>query len=177
MYWQTWFGLQGEPKTDVMLLRLLFRLCVKVKERYSVKLEYFCFHPPAVLGCLCWVFLPFLSSGFSQATEHKGSVFFSIPGCFTFIQSKDATFNSLYLSLQKTTALYELPMLEVSLQHSHQLCVRGWMLMYIHVKLKLRLTSAAHQEVHFFYPNIFFCPLKCIKNMHKVHVNVWRCKF
>lgn len=172
MYWQTWFGLQGEPKTDVMLLRL-FRLCVKVKERYSVKLEYFCFHPPQSSGAYA-VFVCLFSR---QAFLKQRKRLFSIPGCFTFIQSKDATFNSLYLSLQKTTALYELPMLEVSLQHSHQLCVRGWMLMYIHVKLKLRLTSAAHQEVHFFHPNIFFCPLKRIKNMHKMHVNVWRCKF
>lgn len=153
------------------------RQCCEGKGALLSETRILLFSPPCSPRVLMLVFLPFLSSGFSQATEHKGSVFFSIPGCFTFIQSKDATFNSLYLSLQKTTALYELPMLEVSLQHSHQLCVRGWMLMYIHVKLKLRLTSAAHQEVHFFYPNIFFCPLKCIKNMHKVHVNVWRCKF
>lgn len=76
MYWQTWFGLQGEPKTDVILLRLLFRLCVKVKERYSVKLEYFCFHPPQSSGAYAVFVCLFSRQAFLKQLNTKEASFF-----------------------------------------------------------------------------------------------------
>lgn len=154
MYWQTWFGLQGEPKTDVMLLRLLFRLCVKVKKRYSVKLEYFCFHSRSPRVLMLFLFAFSLVGLFSSNWTQRKRLFFPIPGCFTFIQSKDATFNSLYLSLQKTTALYELPMLEVT-------AVRAWVDVNVHsCKTQTATDLSSSPGSTFLSPKHHLLPLK-----------------